>query len=215
MVKRSIYHLRYYIWLHAHPSRHARNHKILQHFHTLLKAPCQLTVWFSGHAARPNSRFYLHGQYFNGINFRIGRGISIKISLWLCGPMSSERVSWRLSAIFRIIFVPWRYEKPHAISSTKMYHEKKHDEKQKTINDHRWNLPFAVVASIIQICGSIDFVPFWHCLSASSIKSSDSLVTLSKLTKTKNSLSSFNKTVIFHSNERKWPVFKATESNRH
>ena len=69
-------------------------------------------------------------------------------------------------------------------------------------------LPFAVVASIIQTCGSIDLVPFWHCLSASSIKSSDSLVTLSKLTKTKNSLSSFNKTVIFHSNKWKWPVLR-------
>ena len=85
----------------------------------------------SGHATRLNSYLYLHGQYFKGINCRIGRGISMKISLWLCGPMSSERVSWRLSAIFRIIFVPWRYEKPHAISSTKIYYEKKHDEKQK------------------------------------------------------------------------------------
>ena len=44
------------------------------------------------------------------------------------------------------------------------------------------NTPLAVVASIIHICGSIPFSPFLHCLIHSSIKSSDSLVTLSKLT---------------------------------
>ena len=95
--------------------------------------------------------------------------------------MSSERVSCRLSAMVRIIFVPCLYEKPHAISSTEIHHKISYGRLLYQATICRY-LPFAVVASIIHTCGSIDLVPFWHCLSASSIKSSDSLVTLSKLT---------------------------------
>ena len=60
---------------------------------------------------------YLHGQYFSGMNFRIGRGISIKRILWLWGPINSERQFWILSAAVRISFVPCFIENPTAIAN--------------------------------------------------------------------------------------------------